>query len=124
MIEQYKAGRTPNPDIMCNQEIKFRLFLDSAIGDGADFIATGHYARISRAEGRGERVELVTAKNKDKDQTYFLYRISGEALSKTLFPIGEFKTKAEVRDLAKKLGLATAEKKDSQGICFVGKVGI
>ena len=124
MIEQYKAGRTPNPDIMCNQEIKFRLFLDSATGDGADFIATGHYARIYRAEGKAQRAELVTAKNKDKDQTYFLYRVSEEALSKTLFPIGEFKTKAEVRDLAKKLGLATAEKKDSQGICFVGKVGI
>ncbi|MBA3758438.1 tRNA 2-thiouridine(34) synthase MnmA [Candidatus Saccharibacteria bacterium] len=117
MIDEYKAGRTPNPDIMCNQEVKFRLFLDTALADGADMIATGHYAKISDSE-------LHVADNTDKDQSYFLYRITSEALSKSLMPIGDFKTKAEVRSLAKKLGLVTAEKKDSQGICFVGKVGI
>src|SRR5690606_21319715 len=106
-----------NPDIMCNQEVKFRLFLDAALEDGADLIATGHYARTD--DGR-----LLTARNVDKDQTYFLYRVTEEALEKSLFPIGEFKTKDEVRAIAKKLGLATASKKDSQGICFVGKVGI
>ncbi len=117
MIEEYKAGRTPNPDIMCNQEVKFKLFLDAAIEDGADLIATGHYARV-------EDGKLLNAKNAEKDQTYFLYRVTEKALQKTLMPIGEFKTKAEVRALAKKFGLVTADKKDSQGICFVGKVGI
>lgn len=117
MIFEYKAGRTPNPDIMCNQEVKFKLFLDTALGDGADMIATGHYARSRNGQ-------LLTAANKDKDQTYFLYRVTEQALSKSLMPIGDFKTKSEVRALAKKLGLATADKKDSQGICFVGKVGI
>lgn len=117
MIAEYQAGRTPNPDIMCNQEIKFRLFFDTAIEDGADFIATGHYARTKNGQ-------LLRAANADKDQTYFLYRVSKQALEKTLFPIGEYATKAEVRAQAEKLGLVTAEKKDSQGICFVGKVGI
>lgn len=117
MIAEYKAGRTPNPDIMCNQEIKFKLFLETAIAEGADLIATGHYAK---AESGGLRV----AENKSKDQTYFLYRVTKEALDKTLFPIGGFKTKDEVRKLAKKYDLPTADKKDSQGICFVGEVGI
>lgn len=117
MISEYQAGRTPNPDIMCNQEIKFRLFFDTAMEDGADLIATGHYARTKDGQ-------LLMAANADKDQTYFLYRVSKAALEKTLFPIGEFATKAEVRAEAEKLGLVTAEKKDSQGICFVGKVGI
>lgn len=117
MIAEYQAGRTPNPDIMCNQEIKFRLFFDTAMQDGADLIATGHYARTKDGQ-------LLKAANADKDQTYFLYRVSKAALDKTLFPIGEFATKAEVRARAEALGLATAEKKDSQGICFVGKVGI
>lgn len=147
MISEYKAGRTPNPDIMCNQEVKFKLFLDGALEDGADLIATGHYARVHKfahdpeSLGRsiGEEAQpmaladpvdfgsgacLFVAENKEKDQTYFLYRITEEALSKTLMPIGEFKAKQEVRDLAKKFGLPTADKKDSQGICFVGKVGI
>ncbi len=129
MIDEYKAGRTPNPDIMCNQEIKFKLFLDTALEDGADLIATGHYARVLRTPAQKSKSpnvqsQLHMAKNKEKDQTYFLYRITESALTKTLFPIGDFRTKAEVRALAKKLGLATAEKKDSQGICFVGKVGI
>ncbi len=117
MLDEYKAGRTPNPDIMCNQEVKFKLFLNTALKDGADMIATGHYARVKDGQ-------LLTAKNKDKDQTYFLYRVTQTALEKSLMPIGEFKTKAEVRALAKKLGLATAEKRDSQGICFVGSIGI
>lgn len=117
MTREYQAGRTPNPDIMCNQEVKFKLFLETALEDGADLIATGHYARAVSGE-------LHTAANTDKDQTYFLYRITDKALSKSVMPIGEFKTKDEVRELARKFGLATAEKKDSQGICFVGQVGI
>lgn len=116
MIEEYKAGRTPNPDIMCNQEVKFKLFLDAALEDGADMIATGHYARV-------ENARLLKAKDENKDQTYFLYRVTGEALSKTLFPLGSF-TKPEVREMAKERGLFTAGKKDSQGICFVGQVGV
>lgn len=121
MIDEYKAGRTPNPDIMCNQEIKFKLFLETALEQGADLIATGHYARVRHADGRSE---LLTAANAAKDQTYFLYRVTEEALSKTLFPIGEFASKDEVRAKAKEFNLPTADKKDSQGICFVGKVGI
>lgn len=123
MIDEYQAGRTPNPDIMCNQEVKFKLFLDTALADGADIIATGHYSRIG-ARGKGIGARLLTAKNVKKDQSYFLYRVTEEALSKSLMPIGEFATKDEVRALAKEFKLPTAEKKDSQGICFVGKVGI
>jgi tRNA-specific 2-thiouridylase len=121
MVKEYQAGRTPNPDIMCNQEVKFKLFLETALEDGADMIATGHYARI---EKRGGRARLKVAKNTAKDQSYFLYRVEEQALQKSLMPIGEFATKDEVREVAKKLGLVTAGKKDSQGICFVGKVGI
>jgi tRNA-specific 2-thiouridylase len=117
MIDEYQAGRTPNPDIMCNQEVKFKLFLEAALEDGADMIATGHYSRI-------ENSKLLTAENLEKDQSYFLYRVTEDALSKSLMPIGNFKTKAEVRELATKFNLPTAGKKDSQGICFVGKVGI
>ncbi len=117
MLDGYKAGITPNPDIMCNQEIKFKLFLETALADGADMIATGHYARIHDGQ-------LLTAANVDKDQTYFLYRVSEDALRHSLMPVGEYKTKSEVRAVAKELGLSTADKKDSQGICFVGKVGI
>jgi tRNA-specific 2-thiouridylase len=117
MVTEYQAGRTPNPDIMCNQEVKFKLFLQTALDDGADLIATGHYARTQGGQ-------LLTAANKEKDQTYFLYRVTGEALSKSLFPIGDIATKDEVRAKATELKLATADKKDSQGICFVGKVGI
>jgi tRNA-uridine 2-sulfurtransferase len=116
MIDEYKAGRTPNPDIMCNQEVKFKIFLETALEDGADMIATGHYARV-------ENGVLKMAVDTNKDQTYFLYRVTGEALEKTLFPLGEY-TKPTVRDMAKERGLFTAGKKDSQGICFVGKVGI
>ena len=117
MVAEYQAGRTPNPDVMCNQEVKFKLFLNAALEDGADMIATGHYARA--VDG-----QLRTAANVDKDQTYFLYRVREDALKRTLMPVGDFMTKDEVRAKAKELGLATAAKKDSQGICFVGKVGI
>lgn len=116
MIEGYKAGITPNPDVMCNQEVKFKLFLETALHDGADMIATGHYARVKDGQ-------LLAAKDANKDQTYFLYRVTEAALRQSLMPIGEYH-KPAVRELAKKFGLATAEKKDSQGICFVGKVGI
>lgn len=116
MIEEYKLGRTPNPDIMCNQEVKFKLFLETALEDGADMIATGHYARV-------ENGVLKQAADNNKDQTYFLYRVTGDALQKTLFPLGEY-TKPAVREMAKERGLTTAAKKDSQGICFVGKIGI
>jgi tRNA-specific 2-thiouridylase len=116
MINEYKKGRTPNPDIMCNQEVKFKLFLETALADGADMIATGHYAKV-------ENGVLKTAVDKAKDQTYFLYRVTGEALAKTHFPIGNF-TKPTVRKMALERGLSTAAKKDSQGICFVGQVSI
>lgn len=116
MISEYKAGRTPNPDIMCNQEVKFKIFLETALEDGADMIATGHYARV-------ENGVLKMAVDANKDQTYFLYRVTGAALEKTLFPLGEY-TKPTVREMANARGLFTAGKKDSQGICFVGKVGI
>jgi tRNA-uridine 2-sulfurtransferase len=116
MIAEYQAGRTPNPDIMCNQEVKFKLFLEAALEDGADMIATGHYARVKNGQ-------LHTAKDTNKDQTYFLYRVTEDALTKTLFPLGDY-TKPEVRELAKKYDLITAAKKESMGICFVGKVGI
>ena len=116
MIEEYKAGRTPNPDIMCNQEVKFKLFLEASLEDGAEMIATGHYARV-------ENGVLKQAVDANKDQTYFLYRVRGEALQRTLFPLGEF-TKPQVREMAEERGLFTAGKKDSQGICFVGQIGI
>jgi tRNA-specific 2-thiouridylase len=178
MIDEYRAGRTPNPDIMCNQEVKFKLFLETALADGADMIATGHYARVLNSESaapfvskqadsrqddsanislhsaelanaqtssNGQEISaessgqidnvyspnntadsagvLLQAVDKNKDQTYFLYRVTGEALGRTLFPIGEF-TKPQVRQKAAERGLSTAAKKDSQGICFVGQVGI
>ena len=116
MIDEYKLGRTPNPDIMCNQEVKFKIFLETALEDGADMIATGHYARVKDGV-------LLQAVDTNKDQTYFLYRVTKEALQKTLFPLGEF-TKPVVREMAKARGLYTAAKKDSQGICFVGQIGI
>ncbi len=116
MVREYQAGRTPNPDVMCNQEVKFKLFLEAAMADGADLIATGHYAQIKDNQ-------LFAGIDKNKDQTYFLYRVTEDALRKSLMPIGEME-KPEVRKIATKLQLATATKKDSQGICFVGKVGI
>ena len=143
MIDGYSAGLTPNPDIMCNQEIKFKLFYEVARERGADFIATGHYARVggsdhgseildlggdtpafkSKVQDPRSQIYLQRAVDENKDQTYFLYRISQEALAHTLFPIGHL-TKPQVREEAKKRGLITANKKESMGICFVGKVGI
>ncbi len=175
MIEEYQAGRTPNPDIMCNQEVKFRLFLDAALADGADMIATGHYARVehgrsspakssetasARSDSRSldslasaeltsfkqsstrkeshsldslvcadvsedlpAKARLLQAADVNKDQTYFLYRVHEVALQKTLFPLGDY-TKSEVREMAQARNLYTATKKESMGICFVGKVGI
>lgn len=127
MIDEYKVGRTPNPDIMCNQEVKFRLFLDAALADGADLIATGHYARVADrnqpTEISSNTTGLYIPEDKIKDQTYFLYRVTAQALEKTLFPLGIYK-KEHVREIAQKQRLATAEKRDSQGICFVGSVGI
>lgn len=116
MVKEYKAGNTPNPDVMCNQEIKFKLFLDTALKDGADFIATGHYARIKRKQ-------LYMANDRNKDQSYFLYRITQNALAKTLFPLGEY-SKPKVRQLAKRYHLAVADKPDSTGICFIGEISI
>lgn len=116
MLDGFAAGITPNPDIMCNQEIKFKLFLETALEDGADFVATGHYAKTK--DGR-----LFMAKDANKDQTYFLHRVTKEALTKTIFPLDDL-TKPQARTLAKKYKLVTADKKESMGICFVGKVGI
>ena len=116
MLDEYRAGRTPNPDIMCNQEVKFKLFLKTALADGADLIATGHYARSQDGQ-------LWAGVDGNKDQSYFLYRITEEALRHSLMPIGDYE-KPKVRQLARDLGLSTADKKDSQGICFVGQVGI
>ena len=116
MLEEFRKGNTPNPDIMCNQEIKFKLFYERAMAAGADYIATGHYARV--IDGR-----LARAVDENKDQTYFLYRISEEALSHTLFPIGGM-LKPEVKKLADKRGLHNAYKKESMGVCFVGEVGM
>lgn len=116
MLDGFRQGLTPNPDIMCNQEIKFKLFLNTALSDGADLIATGHYAKTHNGH-------LFAATDKNKDQTYFLYRITRSALEKTLFPLGEL-TKEQVRKTAQERGLATAAKKDSQGICFIGDVPI
>ncbi|QHU90850.1 tRNA 2-thiouridine(34) synthase MnmA [Candidatus Saccharibacteria bacterium oral taxon 488] len=154
MIREYQAGRTPNPDVMCNQEVKFKLFLEAALAAGAEYIATGHYARTFSAAGPVARSapenfsgklktfsgaappratrradsclsegRLFRSRDDNKDQTYFLYRVTSEALAKTMFPLGDF-TKAEVREMAKERGLWTASKKESMGICFVGQVGI
>jgi len=118
MLDGFKSGITPNPDVMCNQEIKFKLFYELARKKGADFIATGHYAQVNNKKG-----QLKTAIDSNKDQTYFLYRVNEDVLEHTFFPLGEM-TKPEVRKEAKKRGLITAHKKESMGICFVGKVGI
>jgi len=155
MIEEYKAGKTPNPDVMCNKEIKFGLFFDRAMKEGADYIATGHYVRLKecpvpKRDSRSERAwfeqkreserqksardhagrtsgsletgyssKLLIAKDKNKDQSYFLWTLKQKQLEKCLFPIGEY-IKPEVRKLAKKLGLPNHDKKDSQGVCFIG----
>lgn len=122
MFNEYQKGRTPNPDVLCNREIKFDIFLKAAMKLGADFVATGHYCRKGEVEKDGKIIyRLLAGKDGNKDQSYFLCQLTQEQLSKALFPIGEL-TKPEVRAIAKKIGLATAEKKDSQGLCFIGKV--
>ena len=116
-LAEYRAGRTPNPDILCNREIKFKVFLEYAEILGADFIATGHYARTRHDDGR---TTLLRGLDANKDQSYFLYAVSAQALAKALFPVGEL-TKSEVRFLAQQHGLVTHDKKDSTGICFIGE---
>ena len=116
-LAEYRAGRTPNPDILCNREIKFKAFLDYALMLGADLIATGHYVRRRDRHGR---CELLKGLDPNKDQSYFLHAVGGEQLARTLFPVGELE-KPEVRAIAEKHGLATARKKDSTGICFIGE---
>jgi tRNA-specific 2-thiouridylase len=122
MFLEYQNGRTPNPDILCNREIKFDLFLKKAIEIGADFVATGHYCRKEEVIINGEKIQrLLAGKDTTKDQSYFLCQVNQFQLSKTLFPVGDMQKK-DVRKLAKEIGLNTAEKKDSQGLCFIGKV--
>jgi tRNA-specific 2-thiouridylase len=121
MFNEYEAGRTPNPDVLCNREIKFDVFLKAAMDLGADYVATGHYCRrIDHTDGT---VGLLAGKDPSKDQSYFLCQLNQEQLQKSLFPIGEL-LKSEVREIAKKIELLTADKKDSQGLCFVGKISL
>ena len=122
MVREYKEGRTPNPDVMCNKEIKFGAFFKRAMDMGADYIAMGHYSRLRQRQNQevgSEDYELLKGVDDNKDQSYFLWTLGQEELSKTLFPIGKYQ-KSEVRKLAEKFGLPTAQKKDSQGLCFMG----
>ena len=122
MFSEYEKGRTPNPDVLCNREIKFDVFMKIALSLGADFVATGHYCRKGETEVDGKKIfQLLAGADNNKDQSYFLCQLSQEQLSKSLFPIGEL-TKPEVREIATQMELVTAEKKDSQGLCFIGKV--
>lgn len=122
MFAEYQRGRTPNPDVLCNREIKFDVFLNNALKLGADFVATGHYVRKDSFDNSGEMIyRLLSGKDPNKDQSYFLCQLTQQQLSRSLFPIGELR-KGEVREIAREIGLVTAEKKDSQGLCFVGKV--
>jgi len=129
MIEGYRSGITPNPDVMCNREIKFGIFLERALRMGADYIATGHYVKVQKSKIKNQNdnlkfeitYQLSEAKDKNKDQSYFLWTLTQKQLRHCIFPIGDY-VKPEVRAMAKKAGLPTADKKDSQGICFLGKV--
>ena len=122
MFNEYENGRTPNPDVLCNREIKFDVFLEIAIGLGADYIATGHYCQVNKINKDDKEIyRLIAGADEKKDQSYFLCQLNQKQLSKAIFPIGHL-TKADVRNIAKKNDLITAEKKDSQGLCFVGKV--
>ena len=131
MIREYKEGKTPNPDVMCNKYVKFGGFFDWAMSQGADYVATGHYARVAQVESEKLKVEsrekikyqLLAGDDKNKDQTYFLLTLTQKQLSKTFFPIGDIE-KPQVRRLAKKYNLSTSAKKDSQGLCFIGKIDI
>lgn len=120
MVDSYKKGLTPNPDVMCNQEIKFGLFLDAVLKLGADYMATGHYVRIKK---NASYFSLYAAKDQNKDQSYFLWTLAQHQLKHCLFPIGDYK-KSEIREIARKAKLPTAEKKDSQGVCFLGDVNV
>ncbi|MEN9582113.1 MAG: hypothetical protein RL641_67 [Candidatus Parcubacteria bacterium] len=124
MISEYRSGRTPNPDVLCNRDIKFGIFLKHALKHGADFVATGHYASISK-DKKENRIAHILSRGKDstKDQAYFLWMLSEHELSRALFPVGKM-NKTEVRKLASKIGLPTATKKDSQGICFIGDINM
>ncbi|MDH5365813.1 MAG: tRNA 2-thiouridine(34) synthase MnmA [Cyclobacteriaceae bacterium] len=122
MFDEYQRGRTPNPDVLCNREIKFDVFLKAALRLNADYVATGHYCQKEEISKNGESIyRLLAGKDNNKDQSYFLCQLTQAQLSKALFPIGHL-TKSEVREIAKKANLITAEKKDSQGLCFIGKV--
>lgn len=121
MVSEYKKGKTPNPDVMCNKNIKFGGFLKFALDNGADFIATGHYAKVYRQKQK--KIKMLAGEDKNKDQSYFLWALNQEQLKHTFFPIGDIK-KIQVRKLAKKFDLLTAEKKDSQGLCFVGMIDL
>ncbi len=117
-LDEYRSGRTPNPDILCNKEIKFKAFLNYALDIGADYIATGHYARVDHSDT--DNVRMLKGRDNNKDQTYFLYTLGQQQLSRSLFPVGELE-KPEVRRLAQEAGFDTATKKDSTGICFIGE---
>ena len=128
MVEGYRAGITPNPDVMCNREIKFGLFLEKALEAGADFVATGHYVKLvetraAESVGALPRYSLFVADDANKDQSYFLWTLTQELLAHCLFPIGDYK-KPDVRAIARRAGLPTAEKKDSQGVCFLGQISM
>ena len=122
MFNEYENGRTPNPDVLCNREIKFDIFLEIALNLGADYIATGHYCQVNKINKDDKEIyRLLAGADEKKDQSYFLCQLNQKQLSKAIFPIGHL-TKSDVRDIAKKNDLITADKKDSQGLCFVGKV--
>lgn len=124
MFDEYAVGRTPNPDVLCNREIKFNIFLKIALSLGADYVATGHYCQKKEIETEnGTLYQLISAADANKDQSYFLCQLTQEQLSKTLFPIGHLQ-KSVVRGIARELDLVTAEKKDSQGLCFIGKISL
>ena len=127
LLEEYRVGRTPNPDVMCNKEIKFGLFYRWAMERGADYIATGHYSKIQKSnvknQNENSKIKILIAKDGNKDQSYFLWTLTQDQLRHCLFPLGDY-MKSEVRELARKFGLHTADKKDSQGICFVGEGNI
>ena len=125
MFEEYQKGRTPNPDVLCNREVKFDVFMKTALSLGAEKVATGHYAQVNSTfdENGKEIFHLLAGADNNKDQSYFLCQLNQDQLSKSLFPIGEL-TKPEVREIAREMGLVTADKKDSQGLCFIGKVSL
>ncbi|MCC6098374.1 MAG: tRNA 2-thiouridine(34) synthase MnmA [Coriobacteriaceae bacterium] len=127
LVDAYAHGLTPNPDVMCNQTVKFGTFAERAFAEGADFVATGHYARVRRdvaPDGAGTRTHLLRAADEHKDQTYFLWRVPAATFARTLFPIGDIPTKAQVRRMCAERGLGVESKPDSDGICFIGPVGI